>query len=236
MARNPIHRFGHRLSSALRALAFLAAAFAASPSFAQTQSPQGDVPGRFDYYILALSWSPTYCADRRAQERDTAQCGAARRFAFVVHGLWPQREVGWPSDCPTATRDVPPALVQRQLDMMPSERLVEHEWDRHGACTGLSQQAYFDWTRRLRAAIATPPAFVNPDRPLVVTADDVRARFVAANRWLKPNGLAVSCRGNRLQEVRFCFAKTGAPRACGADVRDQCDGRVQMPPVRAAAR
>ncbi len=52
-------------------------------------------PGRFDYYLLSLSWSPEYCAKSRRD--DELQC--ARPYAFVAHGLWPQNEQGWPSDC-----------------------------------------------------------------------------------------------------------------------------------------
>ncbi len=218
-----------------RTLAVIAMAMCAfgvgAAAFAQS-APRASAPGQFDYYVLALSWSPTYCADPSAAARDQAQCGGARRYAFVVHGLWPQNESGWPQDCPTSVRDVPPALAQQQLDIMPSARLVQHEWDTHGACSGLSPQAYFDLARRMRASIATPPAFAAPDRPLLVTASDVRTKFLAANPRLRADGLAVQCRAGKLQEVRICLTKAGAPRTCSRSVRDRCEGRVQMPPVR----
>src|SRR5262245_819748 len=53
--------------------------------------------GVFDYYLLALSWSPTYCAERRGTAYDQ-QCDVrqGRPYAFVLHGLWPQNERGWP--------------------------------------------------------------------------------------------------------------------------------------------
>ena len=54
--------------------------------------------GVFDYYSLVLSWSPTFC-DSNAGRRDRAQCGKNRHYAFVVHGLWPQHEKGWPQNC-----------------------------------------------------------------------------------------------------------------------------------------
>ena len=57
--------------------------------------------GVFDYYVLALSWSPAFCADRRSGT-ENAQCGAGRAFGFIVHGLWPQYERGWPERCPTS--------------------------------------------------------------------------------------------------------------------------------------
>lgn len=230
-------RFGASGRAAILAAIAVIAIMAGWPDTAVAQSSARAParPGQFDYYVLSLSWSPTYCADPAAAARDQAQCGSARRYAFVVHGLWPQNEVGWPQDCATAVRDVPPALAQQQLDIMPSARLVQHEWSKHGSCSGLTPQAYFDLTRRLRASIATPPAFVAPDRPLLVTAADVRAKFIAANPRLRPDALVVQCRAGKLQEVRICLTKAGAPRACGRDVRNRCEGRVQMPPVRGGA-
>jgi len=198
-------------------------------------SAQGrrDVAGRFDYYLLSLSWSPSYCAD--AGDRDPAQCGRDRRFAFVVHGLWPQNERGWPANCAsTQGADVPPALKQSMLDIMPSPRLVEHEWDDHGVCTGLTPQAYFGLTRRVRDKVVIPPAFRALDRTLMTTGAEVETAFVNANPGLRRDMIAVQCDRTRLKEVRVCVTKAGAFRSCGADVRDRCGAdRVAMPPVRA---
>ena len=96
-----------------------------------------DAPGRFDYYVLSLSWSPQYCAQARGHE---PQC--ARPYAFVVHGLWPQYERGYPSDCRTHAR-VAEATIDRMLPIMPSRSLVIHEWRAHGSCSGSSPHAYF---------------------------------------------------------------------------------------------
>jgi ribonuclease T2 len=187
----------------------------------------------FDYYLLALSWSPSYCADAQAAARDQRQCQAARPFAFVVHGLWPQYERGYPSECASQIRDVAPALKNAMLDLMPSPGLIEHQWDKHGACTGLSPEAYFAQTRRLRTSITIPNTYQNLSRPLLVTGGEVERAFIAANPSLTPAMIAVVCRDNRLREVRVCFSRDGRPRACGANVRDQCGaGKVQMPPVR----
>lgn len=201
----------------------------ATPAFAQDGR---DIPGRFDYYLLSLSWSPSYCAESAG--RDPVQCGRDRRFAFVVHGLWPQFERGWPSACKTTyARDVPPALKQSMLDIMPSPRLVEHEWDEHGACSGLTPQAYFGLTRRVRDRVVVPASFQRLDRTLMTTGADVEAAFVAANPTLKRDMIVVQCDRARLREVRICVTKTGAFRSCGRDVRDRCGPeRVAMPPVR----
>jgi ribonuclease T2 len=216
-----------------RLLLALAVGFGAATLAFAGPRPQQASQG-FSYYILALSWSPSYCADADMAAREPRQCGRDRRFSFVVHGLWPQKERGWPQDCPSAWREVPPALKASMLDLMPSPGLIAHEWEKHGQCSGLSPQSYFALTRRVRESIVIPPAYVAPARTLMVSGTEVERAFAAANPGFTPAAIAVQCRENRLREVRLCVTREGRPRACGADVRDRCEGRVAMPPVRAA--
>src|SRR5262249_40589503 len=56
-----------------------------------------NAPGQFDYYVLSLSWSPSFCETATGNAR-RQQCGT-RPFSFVVHGLWPQYERGFPESC-----------------------------------------------------------------------------------------------------------------------------------------
>jgi ribonuclease T2 len=194
-----------------------------------------DAPGDFDYYLLALSWSPTYCAQPESAERAPLQCGSDRPYAFIVHGLWPQHERGWPRSCPAGERgdDVPRALKDDMLDLMPSPALIESQWDRHGTCTGDTQEAYFQTTRALREAIAIPQTFTRLSEPLRITGQEVEDAFVQANPGLSDEGVAVICNRGRLREVRLCFTREGDFRSCGADVRDTCgEEPVTMPPVR----
>jgi len=51
-------------------MAGVAALSALAPSAASAQGTRGATPGDFDYYILALSWSPTYCDGRGGGESD----------------------------------------------------------------------------------------------------------------------------------------------------------------------
>lgn len=193
-----------------------------------------DTPGDFDYFLLALSWSPTYCAAPAAAERDPLQCAAERPFAFIVHGLWPQKERGWPADCESPEPDnVPAALVDGMLDLMPSPRLVEHQWDKHGTCVGGPQQAYFATVRDFYERVSIPAEFTRLETRRTVTGTEVEDAFVAANRGLDPDEIAVTCGRGRLREVRICFTREGDFRQCGADVRDTCgDQEVTMLPVR----
>ena len=197
-------------------------------------------PGVFDYYLLSLSWSPTYCADTGEQRRDP-QCSprSGRPFAFVLHGLWPQYERGWPRDCRSADRGfVPAPVADRMLDIMPSKRLVFHEYRTHGTCSGLGVDGYFDLARQLHEKIKIPRRFVGPiDERMTIAPGELVSEFIAANPQLEPDMIAVSCGGpgNRLREVRICFDKGGAFRACGRN-EDQarlCSAdRMYVPPVR----
>jgi ribonuclease T2 len=197
-------------------------------------------PGVFDYYLLSLSWSPTYCADTGEERRDP-QCSprSGRPFAFVLHGLWPQYERGWPRDCRSADRGyVPAPVADRMLDIMPSKRLVFHEYRTHGTCSGLGVDGYFDLARQTFEKVKIPRRFAGPvDERMTIAPAELVSEFMAVNPQLKPDMIAVSCGGpgNRLREVRICFDKGGSFRACGRneDQAKLCSAdRMYVPPVR----
>lgn len=176
-------------------------------------APPSVPPGAFDYYVLALSWSPTYCATE-ATDRDRLQCGV-RPFGFIVHGLWPQNERGYPESCPTDTPRVPDALVDEMLDIMPSRGLIGHEWRTHGACTGLSQEDYFAVVRAAWEAITIPPRFLAPDSPASLSPRDLIGEFLRADPALRPDAIVVTCDGEQLDEVRICLSQDLAVQPCG---------------------
>ena len=174
--------------------------------------------GVFDYYVLALSWSPAFCADRRPGT-ENAQCGAGRAFGFIVHGLWPQYERGWPERCPTShPLFVPSELISRQRDTTPSHTLVIHQWRKHGVCSGLSQQGYYGTTRDLFETLSIPPRFRTPDKAIGLSRADIVEAFVKDNPGLRENMMALRCDGRQLEEIRICFSRSGAFRRCGDDV------------------
>jgi ribonuclease T2 len=199
---------------------------------------RGGLPGRFDYYALVLSWSPTHCATTDRPEELQCNRRDGRRFSFVLHGLWPQYERGYPEFCPVAERPfVPNSTIERMLDIMPSRGLVVHQYRKHGVCAGIGVESYFDMSRRLFARLKIPPRFVDPEKSQMIDTSEVIDEFVAANPGLKPDMLAVSCGGpgNRLREVRVCFTPKGDLRSCGSNEtqRRLCSApRVFVPPVR----
>ncbi len=191
-------------------------------------------PGRFDFYVLALSWSPTFC-EGRGRSGGGSECGG-RPYAFVVHGLWPQYERGFPRSCQIPPPRLPRRIVDSMLDLMPATRLIYHEWDEHGTCSGLSPEAYFETIRKARAGVTIPPAFSNVTAELQVAPEDVHTAFVKANPGLSADGMTITC-DNRLREVRICLSKDLKFRSCEAIARRTCSRRtIRMPPVRGASR
>ena len=187
----------------LRRFAFAALALVLSVGGAPAQDRRQNEPGQFDFYVLALSWSPSFC--EASGERGTPpqqQCGA-RPYSFVVHGLWPQYEKGFPEFCQQPAPRLDRNIVSSMLDLMPAPRLIFNEWDKHGTCSGLAPRAYFETVRKVRAQVKIPDAYLDPKQMLTVTPDEVEEAFVAANPGLARDAIAVTCDSRRLGEVRI---------------------------------
>ena len=187
-------------------------------------------PGQFDFYVLSLSWSPSYCEAQGDQRRD-AQC--ARPFGFVVHGLWPQYDRGFPSDCAYQGR-LPDQLIKSQLDIFPAFGLVIHEWRKHGTCSGLEPSAYFAAVRTAFASIKIPEALKHIDKPVMLDTQAIKKDFMDANPGLDANEVAVLCDTRRLQEVRICLNKDLKTfRACPQVSNSSCrQPKVYLPSIR----
>jgi ribonuclease T2 len=175
---------------------------------------------QFDYYVLAMSWSPQHCATPQGA-RDDMQCAPGRQYDFVLHGLWPQNEKGWPEDC--STEPVSRNVVDSMLDIMPSPKLVRHEWSKHGTCSGSEPKEYFDNARSAFRSIQVPEQYKRPKLQVVSNPAEMRRRFAAANPKFKEDSFAVTCSGRFLREVRVCLTTDFNPRACSKEVlRSQC--------------
>ncbi len=233
MLHDRLARAAHAAAIAF-SFTFLFAIVALAQDLAAQERRQNE-PGKFDFYVLALSWSPSYCeaAAERAPDRAPDQQCSGRPFSFVVHGLWPQYEQGFPSFCQVPAPRLDRVIVGSMLDLMPSPRLIFHEWDRHGTCSGLSAHAYFETVRKARAVVKIPQDYLAPDKPIAVAPDDVAEAFVKANAGLTRANLAVACDGKRLSEVRVCLGKDFSFRDCPEVTRRACKSeRVAMPAVR----
>ena len=221
---------------ATRIAAFAALFLALNIGCSSAQDRRQNEPGQFDFYVLSLSWSPPFCdaATERSPERAARdqQCGE-RPFSFVVHGLWPQYEKGFPEFCQNPAPRLDRNIVSSMLDMMPSPRLIFHEWDRHGVCAGLPARGYFDTVRKARATVKIPPAYLDLAEPKTVSPSEVEEAFVAANPGLTREAIAIGCDSKRLNEVRICLSKDLKFRNCAEVDRRACRrDQVVMPRVR----
>lgn len=177
----------------------------------------GERPGDFDYYVLALSWSPTFCAlDRRGNP----QCD--RPLGWVLHGLWPQFEEGWPSDCPSTERNPSRAETAAMADIMGSGGSAWHQWKKHGRCSGLSSSDFFALSRLAYERVVRPDVLRQLERPVTLPANLIEEAFMKANPGWEPDMLTITCKAGRIQEARLCLTRALEPRACGADVSRDC--------------
>ncbi|MFI0395647.1 ribonuclease T2 family protein [Paracoccus jiaweipingae] len=210
-------------AGAVLGLVVLALAFAGAWGGAQAGGAASgrDRAGAFDYYVLALSWSPSWCRDT-GDGRGAAQCAAGRKTDFVLHGLWPQYERGWPRDCATAERDPSRRDSQAMADIMGSGGLAWYQWKKHGRCSGLSGPGYYAAMRAAWQGLVLPPVFVDLPRDIRIPPAVIEDAFIEANPALTRNGITVTCDGPDLQEVRICLTRDLQPRDCAPDARRDC--------------
>src|SRR5438445_5990101 len=199
------------------------------------QDSRQNAPGEFDFYVLSLSWSPSFCeeaAERGNSGRSQAQCGG-RPFSFVVHGLWPQYERGFPEYCQRPAPRLERNIMTSMLDLMPAPGLIYNEWDKHGTCSGLGEKAYFETIRKARAAVKIPEEFLQLSEPKTIAPGDLEDAFIKVNPGLSGSAISVTCDKSRLTEVRVCLSKDLQFHACEEIDRRACRrDEVLMPPVR----
>lgn len=200
---------------------------AAAPALAE-----GERAGDFDYFVLAMSWSPAWCA-LEGEDRGSPQCAEGADFGWVLHGLWPQYEEGWPSFCRTSARDPSRAETAAMADIMGAPGAAWHQWRKHGRCAGLPPEDYFAAARAAFGAVSRPPVFDAMDQAYRLPARVVEEAFLEANPGWKADMLTITCKDGRIREARLCLTRTLEPRACGADVVRDCTMRdALMEPVR----
>jgi ribonuclease T2 len=195
-------------------------------------SAEGERAGVFDYYVLSLSWTPSWCA-LEGDDRGSPQCDAGQGYGFTLPGLWPQYDEGWPSFCPTSERPPSRAMTGEMVDIMGSSGLAWHQWRKHGTCTGLSAEDYYRLSRLAYERVARPELLRRLDREVRLPAEVIEEAFLEENRAFADEMMTVTCRAGRVQEVRLCLTRELEPRDCGRDVERDCTlSEAIFPPMR----
>ncbi|MCL6271414.1 hypothetical protein M3P05_15950 [Sansalvadorimonas sp. 2012CJ34-2] len=131
------------------------------------------IPGVYDYLLLAQSWEPQYCYSIKMQKKGCNSQAVRDTKTLGVHGLWAQYNNGsYPDFCPgspgcdfkrsichaniTALPEQVQAFLNQTIPVSPDE-LIDHEWEKHGTCSNMTQTEYFTAIERVFNQIPTPP-------------------------------------------------------------------------------
>ncbi|DAZ94965.1 TPA: hypothetical protein N0F65_000060, partial [Lagenidium giganteum] len=174
--------------------------------------------GDFDYYVLAQSWQPQFCNGMVGRYPGCSKPEPYWRSHFTLHGLWPNAENGAnPFQCSNEEFDADTVVSAVGMDTLlqhwPNVKAAfntpgysqfwEHEWSKHGTCSGMDQATYFTTTVKLaQSSAAATPSIIQNNVGRSVQAADLREAYGGANY------VALKCRnGNELGEVFTCWAK-----------------------------
>ena len=202
------------------------------PGAAQAPSEARGAPmEQFDFYVLALSWSPGFCEISGSRSR---QCDDGTGLGFVTHGLWPQQEQGYPAFCEPSGRFVPQAAMNDAKGVFPDDNLARYQWRKHGTCSGESPSGYFRAVRQARDFVRIPDGFKDLVSRARVLPSEIEQAFIRVNPGLRPDMISVSCGRRILQEVRICLDRDlRGFRQCPEVDRDGCRaGEIAIPAVR----
>eukprot|EP00882_Tetradesmus_deserticola_P005671 GHRQ01005971.1.p1 GENE.GHRQ01005971.1~~GHRQ01005971.1.p1 ORF type:complete len:293 (+),score=53.38 GHRQ01005971.1:302-1180(+) len=175
----------------------------------------------FDYFYLVRQWPATFCNDHYCTHRPP------KKYAFTVHGLWPQRRDGtWPEFCDAASNlniddieDLLPELEQAWPSWSSADMVFwNHEWTRHGTCAEAivgHQHAFFQTVLSLHSKLDIQEAF---NARQIVPSNNVRYHAEGLKQALNDAyGVMphITCDAQgELAEVWMCIDKKLRPVDC----------------------
>jgi len=206
---------------------------------------QNNIAGEFDSYVFSLSWQPTFCTtkpDKQECQTQTPDRYDAKNLA--LHGLWPnknddkQHRYGF-CDVPNSIKKLDKAstwckmpafdlsdTTKKNLSIyMPgyASCLQNHEWYKHGTCSGLDSDTYFSTASTIvdKVATSTFGKFVTDNVGNTVSSDDFLAAFESAFGEGSGKSVTLHCINvageSALSEVRMYFVN---PLPVGLDIKE----------------
>lgn len=178
----------------------------------------------FDYYMLSFSWSPAFCQKNQGK---SVQCQHLPHYRFVLHGLWPNKiHDANPESC--SSQPVNDAIIQDMLSIMPDKKLIQHEWQKHGTCSGLSPEKYFNLAKEAYHTIQFPDFFYS-NEPVVKRNDEIKKALVQKNPTLRYDSIKTLNYKKQLTEIRICLDKNLHSIQCPAT--DEMVALTIIPPL-----
>lgn len=192
--------------------------------------------GDFDFYVFQQSWSAEFCFSH-ATYPGCVSPTSEMKTSLTIHGLWPNYNQpdaaghDYPECCPSSYGPaIDPTVVNSLLaqfqEYWPSEQdpnpsppytasLWQHEWGKHGTCSGLAQSPYFQQAIATHLKLGTPSAIVN-NIGRTVSRADVEAAYTGGSACVKGQSCMVGlgCSSKFLADVTTCWSKTGKQMEC----------------------
>jgi ribonuclease I len=175
----------------------------AAPAGVLSRPPSGGggVAGQFDSYVFSLQWAAAFCEGKP----NLPECAdrTPGRFSLknlTIHGLWPDKDndashsYGYcgvdaatqaldraPTWCRMPALNLSSRTMSRVDEIMPGAAscLQNHEWYKHGSCSGYSQDEYYTRAADLVVFVSTTKfgRFLTANAGRTVTASDTLAAF-----------------------------------------------------------
>jgi ribonuclease T2 len=209
--------------------------------------------GQFDFYVLAQSWPAEFCFSHQSYP-GCQHPTAWQQTNLTMHGLWPnynQMQGGnhdWPQCCQSTygssitSSEMNPILSALQT-YWPSEQnpnpngdwsnsLWQHEWGKHGTCSGLPVTKYFQAGVNLAASatLATPGLITN-NIGSTISASALQSAYNNGSPC-SPNSdcmVGTSCKSGYLVGITTCWNKSMQQVICpAATVGQQCSGTIKV--------
>jgi ribonuclease T2 len=182
-------------------------------------------PSEFDYYVLSLSWSPSFCASH--SDDSSPECKIGNHKTFVLHGLWPQAQSGPPPMECSPARPVSNSIVDSMMRFYPSRGLVQHEWEKHGTCSDLSSADYFHQVEQAFTSVKVPAQFSALNRDQQFDVKQIEESFASANNASK-DSFRISCHAGEMVGVDVCLSKDLKYQACSVSARECPTDRILL--------
>jgi ribonuclease T2 len=200
------------------------------PGFSRRhKSASSQKQGDFNYYLLSLSWAPNYCADHPGD--NSSECRSGNHKGFVLHGLWPQSNEGQPPMSCQPARPVAADIVRHMLEYYPSRGLIQHEWEKHGTCSGLSAQDYFAKVEQAFKSVQPSDQFKDLSSDRSLAPKDVDQSFAESNH-APADAFRISCHARELVGVEVCMSKDLKIQSCSRSLRECPASSVLMHPLK----
>jgi ribonuclease T2 len=165
-------------------------------------------------YVFAYSWKPGYCYTTNPEYPGCLEPKEYWKYNLTIHGLWPQYNTsGYPSYCSNEPFDenIPYEIgwdtmttyfpdVNYDESSSDYDSFWDHEWTKHGTCSGLSQYDFFLQTINLSKKYVTPDII---DK-YMNTTDQLSTELLRGS-FGGDSYVALQCTNNIFTEVYTCW-------------------------------